>query len=135
MKQEKMEGSGASRLLQIFVSDTAETPLQFVSATVVSLPPEMAIRLDGESVDTPSAGLIVAEHLLDHERVISIRGGQVSGNLTGSGSLTSLAVTNATMTIKSPLEVGSRVICANASDGQLVYVMDKEGDIDGINAD
>ena len=97
----QLEGSGASRLLQLFTNK--DTPITLSLATVKSLPPELSVLVDGDSEVTPYEGIIIAEHLTDHTREIS----------------------GAEVTIKSNLKLDSRVICAIANDGQMVYVLDK----------
>lgn len=121
----QLEGSGASRLLQMFKSDT--TPVTLTLATITALPPEISIRVDGDSIDTPHEGIIVAEHLTEHKRTISFSDdatGHVDG-FHGAGALRDLQITKKEMTIHCDLIEGDRVIVAIADDGQLVYVLDK----------
>lgn len=119
-----LEGSGASRLLQLFGGDKTH-PTTITTAVIRTPLPDISIRIDGEPIDTPSQGIIVAEHLTEHTRTVSISGGTVSGNVSEGGTLNSLTVGNATMTIKTNLKAGDRVIVAIANDGQLVYILDK----------
>lgn len=121
----QLEGSGASRLLQMFKSDT--TPVTLTLATITALPPEISVRVDGDSIDTPHEGIIVAEHLMEHKRTISFSS-NVSGNVDGfhgPGALRDLQITQKEMTVHCDLIEGDRVIVAIADDGQLVYVLDK----------
>lgn len=127
MTHKEIEGSGIGKLYDMMVPDTAETPLTFVQATIVSPPPSIVIRIDGESVDTPSEGIVVAEWLTEHKRTISFSN-VVSGNVDGyhgPGELRNLQITKKEITIHCDLKVGDRVICSVANDGQLVYVLDK----------
>jgi hypothetical protein len=94
-------------------------------ATVVAPPPALKIRCNSDNLELDTEDLIIAEHLTEHERTVSISGGSVSGTVTPSGNLTTFTLTDATMTIKSPLEVGDQVIVASANEGQLYYVLDK----------
>lgn len=99
-----MEGSGASRLYQLFGGGSAgATGVDIKRAIIKTLPPEISVQVDGDSIDTPSEGIIVAEHLLEHKRTIN-----------GLESL-----------FECDLEVGDPVIVAVANDGQLIYVLDK----------
>lgn len=128
MTQFKLEGNGAQRLLQLFGSTGAETPLKFMLATIVTPPPSISIRIDGDTDDTPSEGIVVAEYLTEHKRTISYTSGTVSGNVDGyhgPGNLTSLSIIDGDLTIHCDLKAGDRVIVAIADDGQLVYVLDK----------
>ena len=121
----QLEGSGASRLLQMFKSDT--TPVTLTLATITALPPEISVRVDGDSIDTPHEGIIVAEHLTEHKRTITFSN-DATGNVDGfhgPGNLRDLQITQKEMTVHCDLKEGDRVIVAIADDGQLVYVLDK----------
>lgn len=121
----QLEGSGASRLLSLFRPGTK--PVSITLATVKTLPPEISVRVDGDSVDTPHEGIIVAEHLTEHKRTITFDGdvtGHVDG-FHGPGTLRNLQISSKQMTVHCDLKVDDRVIVAIADDGQLVYVLDK----------
>lgn len=121
----QMEGSWASRLDQLFTSNT--TPLTLTLATITAIPPEISVRVDGDSIDTPHEGIIVAEHLTEHKRTITFSDdatGHVDG-FHGPGALRDLRITQKEMTVHCDLKEGDRVIVAIADDGQLVYVFDK----------
>ncbi|QIG62537.1 protein of unknown function DUF2577 [Sporosarcina phage Lietuvens] len=76
-------------------------------ATVSSAKP-LAIRLDGDPFDLTDDELIVAEHLAEYTRKVSISGGA-----------------DVDMVVKSPLKNNDKVIVVVAQDGQLYYVLDK----------
>ena len=121
----QLEGSGASRLIGLFRPNTK--PVSITLATVTALPPEISVRVDGDSVDTPHEGIIVAEHLTEHKRTITFSD-DVSGHVDGyhgPGSLRNLQIARKQMTVHCDLKVDDRVIVAIADDGQLVYVLDK----------
>lgn len=99
-----LEGSGAARLLKIFGNN--DEPTTITLATVVS-PSPISVRVDGDSIDTPSEGIIVAEQLTEHKRLIAYKG------------------EDGEMTLKPALKKGDRVIVAIANNGQLIYVIDK----------
>lgn len=124
-----MEGSGASRLNQLFGGgNVGSSGVDIKRAIIKTLPPEISVQVDGDSIDTPSEGIIVAEHLLEHKRTVSFNGGVVSGNVDGfhgPGNLTSLKVINGDLTFSCDLKIGDPVIVAIANDGQMVYVLDK----------
>lgn len=126
MSSYQLEGNGAQRLLTLFGARGSQMPVQFALATVVTPPPGISVRLDGDTVDTPTEGIVLAEQLTDHTRVISFTG-DVSGNVTGTqpGTLQNLQVTKKEMTIHSNLKAGDRVICGIGNNGQTVYVIDK----------
>lgn len=104
-----LEGIGGSRLLQAMRTYGKDTtmPTTISRATVVT-PSPISVRLDGDTEDTPSDGIIIAEHLTEHTRTIQLESG-----------------IEQTMTIKSPLTTGDPLIVAITNDGQLVYVLDK----------
>ena len=126
MTEYQLEGNGAQRLLTLFGVKDAPKPVQFVLATIVTPPPAISVRLDGDTQDTPTTGIIVAEWLTDHKRTISFSG-DVSGNVTGAqvGTLQNLQITKKEITIHSDLKAGDRVICVVGNNGQTVYVIDK----------
>ncbi|MFJ7665323.1 DUF2577 family protein [Lysinibacillus sp. NPDC097162] len=123
----QLEGTGAARLLQLFNGDKSQ-PTTVTNATIQSVAP-ISVRVDGDSVDTPEQGIIVAEHLIEHTRTVSITGGTVTGQVqdtySGGGELTSLNIIDGELTFKCDLKVGDRVIVAVVNDGQLIYVLDK----------
>ena len=53
-----LEGNGATRLLKLFGNRGASTTITL--ATVVN-PSPISVRVDGDSIDTPAEGIIVAE--------------------------------------------------------------------------
>lgn len=125
-----MEGSGATRLWSLFGKDSEQIEATSVSlATVTALPPEMAVQVDGDSTETPSEGIVIAEHLTEHTRTVSFTGGTISGNVrdtyTGGGDLKSLEIINGALTLHCDLKIGDKVIVAVANDGQVVYILDK----------
>jgi len=123
----QLEGTGAARLLRLFNGDKTQ-PTTITNATIQSVAP-ISVRVDGDSVDTPEQGIIVAEHLTEHTRTISYTGGTVTGQIqdtySGGGELTTLNIVDGELTFKCDLKVGDRVIVAVVNDGQLIYVLDK----------
>lgn len=123
----QLEGTGAARLLQLFNGDKTH-PTTITNATIQSVSP-ISVRVDGDSVDTPEQGIILAEHLTEHTRTINCKGGTISGQVvdtySGGGDLASLNIVDGELTFKCDLKVGGRVIVAVVNDGQLIYVLDK----------
>lgn len=127
MSEKQLEGNGAQRLLTLFGVKGAATPVQFALATIVTPMPEISVRIDGDTVDTPTEGIVVAEWLTEHKRTISFND-DVSGNIDGfhgPGTLRDLQIAKKEITIHSDLKEGDRVICGVGNNGQLVYVLDK----------
>ncbi|WP_312507177.1 DUF2577 family protein [Lysinibacillus sp.] len=126
----RLEGDAYVRLIQMF-GPSKRIPDHITLGTIKSLPPEVSVLVEGDSVVTPHEGVIVAEDLLDHKRIVSYTAGTVSGDVDGfhgPGNLRSLDIVDGELTIKSPLKLEDRVIVAISNDGQLVYVLAKAGD-------
>lgn len=123
--KERLEGSGAKRLIQLMRQHGYNADVNIELATVTSAPPNLRIKIDNMKVELDRDDLVVAESLLDHERIYSVQGGLVSGSVSDGSNLQSLSVTEGKLTIKSPLKVGDRVIVASANNGQLYFVIDK----------
>lgn len=121
----KLEGNGAAKLIQLMRKNGYNKDLDIELATVIAPPPALVIRCNRDNMELDKDDLIIAEHLTEHVRTVSISGGSVTGTVTPSGNLTTFTLTDATMTIKSPLRVGDQVIIVSANDGQLYYVLDK----------
>lgn len=122
----QLEGNGGQRLLKLLGVTGAATPLYFTLGKVASISP-ISVRLDGETIDTPSEGIVVAEGLTEHKRTISISddvGGYVDG-YHGDGALKNIKIERKVLTIHAGLKVGDTVICGVGNDGQLVYILDK----------
>lgn len=75
---------------------------------MISPLPELRIKVDDSPLELDRADLIVAEHLTEHEREITINGGILS-----------------TMRVRSALKTGDRVIMASMDNGQFYVVIDK----------
>ena len=123
----QLEGKGLRQLYELMRGDTTQ-PTTLTTGVIKSPLPEISLRIDGETIDTPSQGIVVAEHLTEHKRIMSFTGGTISGNVSvpnSAGTLTSLTTTDVNVTIKSNLNVDDKVIVAVANDGQLVYILDK----------
>lgn len=127
----QLEGNGYSLIAQLLTQGKSTIPTTLTTATVETPPPGMSVKVDGDSFVTPAEGVIVSEHLTDHKRTISYKGGKVSGNVDGyhgPGNLTSLEITRGELTIHTDVKKGDKVIVGVANDGQLIYVFDKIGD-------
>lgn len=109
----RLEGSGGARLINIIRRNARNIKdLDITIATVTKAPPNIAIRIIGDSFDLEGDDLVVSESLLNHTRTVSLTGGSVSIN-------------NGNLSVNSPLKVGDKVIVIIAQNGQLYYVIDK----------
>lgn len=100
------EGSPSAQFYDMIYGDKT-LPNTITRAVVTAVSPEIAIRIDGDNGDIFQNEFIVAEHLLEHKRLVTMGGGEVE------------------MIVRSPLNVGDPLIIALVNDGQLVYVLDK----------
>jgi hypothetical protein len=108
MGNEILQGTGASRLAQeISVMGYNEYD-RFELATITSAFPSIRVKVDGMKIELDASDVIIAERLTEHTRQVTINGGTLS-----------------TMVVKSPLNVGDRVIVASASNGQTYVILDK----------
>lgn len=121
----RLEGNGAARLVQLMQKHGHNADVNVELATVLAPPPALKIRFNSDNLTLDADALIVAEHLTEHTRTVSISGGVVSGDVSPSGTLTSFTLSDAFMTVKTPLKAGDQVSVLSANDGQLYYVLDK----------
>lgn len=108
----RLEGSGYSRLAQMF-GPSKRQPITITTADIKTFSEDdsgydISIRVDGDSIDTPTEAITVIDELLTHTRRMRVVGG-----------------TWQSYEIESPLKVGDRVIVAIENDGQLIYVLAK----------
>lgn len=103
-----MEGNGGIRLVQLMRKYGRNEDTTFEVAKVTKVAPNLAIRLHDTPFDLSGDEIIVADHLLEHKRRMSING--------------ALAVE---VVVESPLAIGDHVSVAITQNGQLYYVMDK----------
>lgn len=104
--ENRLEGNGASRLLQLFGGNSSDG-IELTVATVTSASP-IAVRIAGDTFDITGDALIVAESITEYRRTVSISGGA-----------------DVELIVRNPLKTGDKVIVVIAQDGQLYYVMDK----------
>lgn len=81
---ERIEGSGASQLVQLIRTIGYNSEITFELATVTSAPPQLKIKVDHMNVELEKDDLIVAQSLTSFKRKI---------NLTSKGK-TAISVTN-----------------------------------------
>ncbi|UQZ84022.1 hypothetical protein SK3146_03234 [Paenibacillus konkukensis] len=119
-----IEGSNVSKFAQLIRNIGFNDYDQFELATVVSPPPSLRIQIDNMKVGLDATDVVVAEHLTDHERVVSLKDGPDTAGTSGESSGPSY-LENALLAIKSPLQAGDRVIVASANNGQTYVILDK----------
>lgn len=109
---ERFEGSGVSKLKQAIRKYGYNEFDRYELATVTAPPPAIAIKVDNVPIVFDAADLIIAEHLTEHKRTVSIGGGEP-----------------VEMIVESPLQAGDRVIVASMSGGQAYVVVGKVGEV------
>jgi Protein of unknown function (DUF2577) len=108
MTKERLEGSGAKRLIQLMRQHGYNKDVNIELATVTSAPPDLKIKVDNMKVELDRDDLIVAQYLTKHKRQVKINGGETIE-----------------LEFQDELKPGDRVIVASANNGQLYFVIDK----------
>jgi hypothetical protein len=108
MTKERLEGSGAARLIQLIRQHGYNIDVDIELATVTSAPPNLKIKVDNMKIELDRDDLIVAQSLTKHKRQVKIDGGAT-----------------VELEYQDELKVGDRVIVASANNGQLYFVIDK----------
>lgn len=70
---ERIEGSGASQLVQLIRAIGYNSEITFELATVTSAPPQLKIKVDHMSVELEKDDLIVAQSLTKHKRKVNLK--------------------------------------------------------------
>lgn len=102
------EGGTYPQLMQLFASVGYNEGVRIENAEVMREAPDLAIRIHGDPFDLDGEDIVVADHLLEHTRTMSINGGE-----------------DVEVTIRSPLEIGDLVVVAVSECQQMNYVMYK----------
>lgn len=114
----RLEGKGSSRLLQLIREAGKNFEVSIELATVISPPPDLQIELDKTGIKLNKEDLIVAEHLLEHEREVESVNMEDAGDPSHSHEINSL-------TLKSKLNNNDRVIAAGINDFQTYIILDR----------
>lgn len=121
-KTNRLEGNGASRMVQMMKRFGHNEDVKFHVALVKSVSP-FAIRLQGDNFDITDDLLIVSQAVLPHERQVKITGQATLGNESG-------AFTGDTLTLtynEGYINVNDEVIVVETNDGQRYIVLEKVG--------
>jgi hypothetical protein len=110
------EGTGASQLAQVISELGYNEYDRFEIATVTSITPTK-IKIDGMNIEMDAHDLVISGHLVDRTLTAT--------SITGTNAGSTMTLTNCTLNLKSPLNVGDRVIVASMSNGQMYVVLDK----------
>jgi len=112
-----IEGSNISKLMQVIKKIGFNEFDRLELATVASPPPALRIRIDHNTLELDASDVVVAEHLTEHARTVTLS--------SGSDPSSSILVEKGLLTIQSPLKAGDRVIIASANGGQTYVILDK----------
>lgn len=132
MTQMPLEGDAFSKLNALFTEGTnaADRAAKIEIATVTSSAPNLEIKLDADGLVLDKDVLVVAEHLTQHERIVSIEhveseqrdlGGKVVTN-TSTPNMASYTLNYVKMTFEDELKVGDRVLVA-CLDVDMTYII------------
>ncbi len=144
---ERIEGSGASQLVQLIRKIGYNSEITFELATVTAKPPELKIKVDHMNVELEKDDLIVAQSLTKYTRKVNlstenkaeISSSSISQSSTltltqGTGSIKflSFGLASAKFVAKEvelefidELKEGDRVIVAGIHQGQTYIILDR----------
>lgn len=105
----RLEGSGASRFVQLMSIYGYNEGIRIEIALITKTSP-VTFRFGNEPIEIEDDGdsVIIADHLLEHTRTVSIDGAP-----------------DVQMVVRSPLKVGDAITVVSTESGQLMYVMDR----------
>lgn len=135
---DKLEGTGASQLVQLIQHFGYNKDVDIEIATVTSPPPALRIKIDNMPVELEADDLVVAEHLTRHTRIVTIRHSagmpRDLGDTTGTDSVLVDGMTPGystfdydfvELTFEDVLKPGDRVIVASINDDQTYVILDR----------
>ncbi|RED40743.1 DUF2577 family protein [Paenibacillus sp. VMFN-D1] len=150
---ERIEGSGASQLVQLIRAIGYNSDMSIELATVTAAPPELKIKVDHMNVELEKDDLIVAQSLTKYKRKVNLKSEsktKVSATNTnpeappfnfdpgavfvgqGKISFTGIKVSSADFSTEEAelefideLEEGDRVVVAGIQQGQIYIILDR----------
>ncbi|MGP0587274.1 DUF2577 family protein [Paenibacillus timonensis] len=145
---ERIEGSGASQLVQLIRAIGYNSDITLELATVTAAPPELKIKVDHMNVELEKDDLIVAQSLTKYSRKVNVKSEgktevsstsitQASVLVVSSGSgeitkFTSFGMSSANLTVQEAeleftdeLKKDDRVIVAGIHQGQTYLILDR----------
>ncbi|MCP8970048.1 DUF2577 family protein [Ectobacillus ponti] len=140
---ERVEGSGASQLVQLIRQLGYNTDVTVEWATVVAAPPDLKIQIDHMPAVLEKDDVLVVEQLTKHKKKIKLSGGKatLSGGTIGgstdaipghSHKVTDLSLSDASLEIAEAeieydheLKKDDRVIVLGIHHGQTYIILDR----------
>lgn len=143
----RIEGSGASQLVQLIRELGYNSEVTIELATVTAAPPELKIKVDHMNLELERDDLIVAQSLTKHKRKINVKSegkAKISSNSinqvsivttpqgTGKLDFTSFGLSSSNFTAEEAelefldeLKEGDRVIVVGINQGQTYMILDR----------
>lgn len=144
---DRIEGSGASQLVQLIRAIGYNSEITIELATVTAKPPNLKIKIDHMNVELEKDDLLVAESLTKHKRTVTLTStgkSKVSsesvssvytlGTPSGAGTITftSFGLSSADFTAEeaelefvNELKQGDRVLVMGIQQGQTYIILDR----------
>lgn len=110
-EDERLEGSGASKMVQLIKKFGHNTDINIELGTVTASPPALKIKIDNMNLELEADDLIVAMCLTKHKRTITFK--------------TATSTTDAEIEYTDELKKGDRVIVAEINKGQTYVILDR----------
>lgn len=101
------EGDPYWKIAKVITSLGYNEGIRIETATITQVSP-IKFRFGDEEIEIEEEDCVIADHLLEHTRTVSIGGRP-----------------DETMVVRSPLKVGDPIIVISSENGQLMFVMDK----------
>lgn len=144
---ERIEGSGASQLVQLIRALGYNSEVTFELATVTADPPELKIKVDHMNVELEKDDLIIVQSLMKHTRTVKLVSGdkaKISSSSvsqastlalsqgTGTITFTSFGLSSAEFTVEEAeleftdeLKKDDRVVVVGIRQGQTYIILDR----------
>ncbi len=100
----------------------ANPSMGIVDGTVLTLPPNITVRLGNSDITLDADQLIVSERFLD--RTLAVTTDALEQSSSENGSYTSTWI-RGSFTFASVLEIGDTVLMLKAQGGQKFYILDR----------
>lgn len=140
------EGDSFSKLLQVIKRTGYNKAVDIEIGTVIAAPPNILVKLDSSPVELDKDDLVIAEHLTNHKRAISIRRSadrptkisfgstDVSESISPASDITAIKMNDvqadftfeqAEIEYLDELKAGDRVICAWLDEQMRAVIIDR----------
>lgn len=143
----ELEGSGASKLVQLIKQGGYNKDVNVEIGTVISAPPNLKIKIERDGIVLEKDDLTVAEHLTRHKRIVTLSHTELEPRDIGDGKakdyldtddlippITTYKHNYIELQFEDVLKVGNRVFVIVDDDSQEYYVIDRAVSYDGNNA-